>query len=104
MTKEAKLTESSGNVFRDLGLENADELFIKAELISCIREALEQKGLSQTQAARLLKLPQPKLSQLLNGKMDSITIDRLLRYLMRLNFNIQITLEETSATPSIRVA
>ena len=52
----------TGNVYADLGYGDADEMLIKAQLVSKISEIIKSKGLTQTQAAELLGMPQPKLS------------------------------------------
>ena len=82
--------ESSGNVFADLGLENAEELDVKARLAQVIRERIRARGLTQTDAARLLGTDQGKVSQVLNGKIAGFTYDRLLRFLNALECDIEI--------------
>lgn len=67
MSKEMKVTSSRGNVFADLGLANADELLIKAELVRQISNLIDDRKLTQTEAAKILGIDQPKVSALLNG-------------------------------------
>lgn len=93
---EIELTPSCGNVFEDLGLKDASKLRIKADLIILIRKAIKERGLTQAHAAKILNLKQPKLSELLNGKMQSVTVDRLLKYLLLLGFDIEINFSETT--------
>jgi predicted XRE-type DNA-binding protein len=72
---------SSGNVFADLGLSNADELLAKAELARTIRRLIEQRDLTQMEAARLLGTKQPKVSDLFRGRLDGFSMERLYRFL-----------------------
>jgi phage-related protein/predicted XRE-type DNA-binding protein len=87
---------SCGNVFADLGLENADEELAKAQLAFAIRRRIQTKGLNQTDAAVLLGTDQAKVSLLMNGKIGGFTYDRLLRFLNALDMNVRIIVEPTS--------
>ncbi len=72
MGKEIKIRSSSGNVFADLELANSEELLIKAELVRQIRELITMQKLTQTEAADLLGIDQPKVSALLCGKLSGV--------------------------------
>ena len=98
MNKE-KITfrESSGNVFADFGLEDADDLMAKAELALAIRNRIEQRGLTQTQAAELIGTTQACVSELYNAKVMKMTFDRLLGYLNALECDTYITITEHGA-------
>jgi predicted XRE-type DNA-binding protein len=72
---------SCGNVFADLGLENADEEPAKAQLAFAIRQRIRSKGLSQTDVASLLGTDQSKVSLRMNGRIGGFAYDRLLRFL-----------------------
>ena len=63
----------TGNVYADLGYGNADEMLIKAQLVTKIAEIIRGKGITQTQAAQLLGMSQPKLSNLLRGQFRGIS-------------------------------
>lgn len=93
---EEKITfrESSGNVFADFGLEDADDLMAKTELALAIRRHIEQRGLTQTQAARLLGTTQARVSELYNAKVMKMTFDRLLSFLSALDCDTYITVAE----------
>lgn len=82
--------ESSGNVFADLGLPDADEMLTKSKLVSKIVEIIEARGWTQMQAAQIVGLPQPKLSRMLNGQFRGISQAKMLECLARLGRNIQI--------------
>lgn len=57
MTKKIEFTESCGNVFADLGLENADEMLAKSTLAIMIRKIIKKRGLTQAQAAKIFGYP-----------------------------------------------
>lgn len=84
-------TPSSGNVFADLGLPDPEGLLAKAELVRQIDEIIHERGLSQTQAAAILGIDQPKVSALLNGRLSGFSMDRLVRFLLALDRDVQIT-------------
>ncbi len=90
MREEIKVQSSSGNVFADLGLANSDELLIKAELVRQISNAIDDRRLTQAEAARMLGIDQPKVSALLNGKLSGFSTDRLFRFLNALGSDVEI--------------
>ena len=85
---------SSGNVFADLNLPKADELLVKAELVAKIMQETERRRLTQSQAATLLGIDQPKISALKQGRLSGFSIERLLRFLLLLGRDIEITVKE----------
>lgn len=87
---------SSGNVFSDLGLPNAEELLAKAELAHKITVIIGERGLTQTQAARALAVDQPKISSLIRGRLRGFSIERLMRFLLLLGQDIKITVQPSS--------
>lgn len=93
-TKKVKIHVGTGNVFKDLGLKNPDELLAKAKLAARIVQILEERELNQTQAARLLGIDQPKVSQIYRGRLADFSIERLMRLLTRLHRDIRIVIEE----------
>jgi predicted XRE-type DNA-binding protein len=84
------VTEGSGNVFEDLGFDRPSEEQAKAHLVREIRTIIDSRKLTQTQAGKLIGLPQPDLSQLLRGRTRGYTVDRLLRLIMALDRDIEI--------------
>ena len=90
MSEKIRFEKSSGNVFKDLGLPDADELLLKAELGFEIFRIIEDRGLTQTQAAKILGTNQPDISGLRKGKFSHYSIERLLTFLNRLNRDIEI--------------
>ena len=87
------VTASSGNVFADIGLPDADEELTKAQLASHIRHVIKDRRLTQTAAAKLLRIDQPKVSALLNGRLANFSSDRLMRLLTALGQDIEITVK-----------
>jgi predicted XRE-type DNA-binding protein len=83
-------TASNGNVFADLGLPRADELQAKAALASQIASIVGHRHLTQAETARILGTGQPKVSELLTGRLDGFSIERLIRYLNALGRDVQI--------------
>lgn len=83
---------SSGNVFRDLELPDADELQVKADLVYEISRTIEERGLSQRQAAKILRVDQPKVSALVRGQLKGFSIERLYRFLNALGKDVEIVI------------
>ena len=83
--------ESSGNVFADFGIPNADEHLVKADLAGQIRRELQELRLTQVAAARLLGTSQARISDLYHGRIGQMTYDRLLGWLNALGSDVQIT-------------
>ncbi len=77
--------KSSGNVFADMGLEDADELMIRAQLGYAVRKILEEKKRKQREIAALLGIDQAEVSKLMGGKYHLFSEGRLLGFLNRLN-------------------
>jgi predicted XRE-type DNA-binding protein len=85
-------TESSGNVFSDLGFRDADDMLAKADLAIRIAGILRQRRLTQVQAAAILGVDQPKVSALIRGRLAGFSIERLLRFLLLLGADVSITI------------
>jgi predicted XRE-type DNA-binding protein len=100
MTPENELdyTVSSGNVFADFGLPNPEEALAKAELAHKIIVLIRKRGLTQVQAAKLLGVDQPKVSALLRGHLTGFSLERLMRFLLRLGQDIKITVQESQSS------
>lgn len=90
MSKQ-KIGRSSGNVFADLRIPNPDQYLAKAELAAKILKIVQQRGLTQAAAGKLLGISQPKISALLNGRLDGFSSDRLFRFLNTLGCDVRIT-------------
>ena len=94
MTQKTKprVTRSSGNVFRDLGFppEKAEHLLVRADLMIRIEKALGSRALKQAQAAELLGITQPRVSDLLRGRVELFSADTLIDLLARLGIKVRV--------------
>ena len=83
---------STGNVFADLGLDNADELLTRAQLGMQIFSILKERGYKQTEAAQLLGIAQSEVSALCCGKFNRFSQERLISFLNKLDWKVEIIL------------
>ncbi len=92
MTNDDKIEfeEGCGNVFADLEMADADELFARARLGYCVYQILAEQKLKQREIAALLGISQPDVSHLMNGHFSRFTTDKLLAFLKRLNRKVTI--------------
>jgi len=81
---------SSGNVFADLGLPNADKLKVKSDLVIEITRAIRRLGLTQEAAAQRMGLTQPKVSSIVRGDFANVSERKLMECLTRLGYDIEI--------------
>jgi predicted XRE-type DNA-binding protein len=95
MTKDkVKIKRSSGNVFTDLNLPEADVQLLKADLVTRIDAIIRQRRLTQLEAAKVLGLSQPDVSRLLRGNFREYSVDRLLRLLTALGRDVEIIIRK----------
>lgn len=89
-----KVTRSSGNVFRDLGFpeEEAEHLRVRADLLIQIQKALDARGLKQADAAKLLGVTQPRVSDLVRGRLDLFSVDSLIDMLAKLGVRVRLVI------------
>lgn len=97
MSKLPKFEKGSGNIFTDLGLENADELLLKAEIVSEIARLMKQKKLTQAKAAMLTGTAQPDLSNLLRGRFCGFSIERLMLMLTAFGRDVDVVVRPCPA-------
>ncbi len=90
MKAELTVHNSTGNVFQDMGMRDADERLAKAELARLVRREITARGPTQVEAANLLGIQQPDVSDLTRGKLERFSITRLERFLNALDFEIRI--------------
>jgi predicted XRE-type DNA-binding protein len=98
-TKKAEVTPSSGNVFAGLGLPEAEDRLLKAQLALKIQQLIEQKGMTQAEIAPLLSLDQPKVSNLMRGRLAGFSVERLFGILNRLGHNVEVRISEEEHEP-----
>ena len=91
---DTKITPSSGNVFRDLGFgeDEAEHLRIRSTLMIAVRTLIEDRGLTQGEAAKLLGVTQPRISNLVRGRIDLFSIDTLIDMLARAGVHVDVVL------------
>lgn len=87
-----KMERSSGNVFRDIGFgaEEAENLRLRSELMIHIRELIERRRLTQAAAAKLFGVTQPRVSDLVRGRIDLFSIDTLVRMLAKAGVHVRL--------------
>jgi predicted XRE-type DNA-binding protein len=85
-----EVTRSSGNVFTDLGLPDAEKLRIKTGLVIEIRKAMRAQGLTQQAAAKRMGITQPKVSDMMRGDFSNLSERKLMDCLNRLGYDIEI--------------
>jgi len=93
--KKVKLTRSSGNVFRDLGFsgDEAEYLKVRADLTVNLQKVITARRLKQAKAAELLGATQPRVSDLMRGRIDLFGIDTLIDMLARLGVRTRLVLQ-----------
>lgn len=90
--KATRVQKSSGNVFADIGIRNPQEMLAKAKLAHRICQVVAARGLTQTKAAEIMGLDQPKISALMRGKLKGFSAERLFRCLNDLGQEVEITI------------
>ena len=94
MRKKLDYFVGSGNVYADLGFPHAEEMLAKAGLALKINNVIERRRLTQAQAASVLGVDQPKVSALRRGHLSGFSIERLVRFLIRLGQDVEIVVKE----------
>ena len=87
-----RVTPSTGNVFRDLGFskEESEHLLVRADLLIQVQKAITSKKLKQGEAAKVLRVTQPRISDLLRGRIDLFSTDALIDMLARLGVSVRL--------------
>jgi predicted XRE-type DNA-binding protein len=94
------MVRSNGNVFRDLGFtaEAAEHLAIRADLMIQIEKVIKSRGLKQAEAAELMRVTQPRVSDLLRGRIDLFSTDTLIDMLARLGVRVRLVTRSARAS------
>ena len=98
MNDHIDVEASSGNFYADIGLPNAEEMLVKAQLAQKIGEIMKSRRLTQVAAAELFGMSQPKLSGLLRGQFRGISEAKMLDCLSRLGRDVQIVVAKSKQT------
>jgi predicted XRE-type DNA-binding protein len=93
--RTARVTESSGNVFADLGLPNPEQELLKAQLTLQIYAILKDSGMTQVEIAKILGVQQPQVSLLMRNRAGNFSIGRLMEFLTALRRDVEITVRPT---------
>ncbi len=94
---DVEVHQSSGNVFADLGLADAEKLKIKTGLVIEIRKAMQRLGLRQQEAAKRMGITQPKVSDMMRGDFTNLSERKLMDCLTRLGYDIEIKVRPAKA-------
>ena len=92
--KKEKITPSSGNVFADIGLPDAEEMPIKAQLVVNLQRLMKLHGLTQKEVAERANTDQPAISKVLHGRLDQVSVEKLLKWHSALNQEVDITIRD----------
>ena len=90
--KQIEFEDSSGNVFADLGLDDADELVARSQIGFHVYQLIKAKNLKQKEIGQLLGIAQPDVSHLMNGHFSRFTADKLMDFVRRLDHKMLITI------------
>lgn len=96
----SNIEHGSTNVYADLGLSNAEEMLVKAQLATKIGDIIKRRKLTQVQAAELLGITQPKLSGLLRGQFRGVSEVKMLECLTRLGRDVEIVVKSAPRSRS----
>ena len=91
-----KIEKGSMNIYADIGVADAEEMLVKAQLAAKIAEIIKLRKLTQMQAAALLGMPQPKLSNMLRGRFRGISEAKMLECITLLGRDVQIVVKPAS--------
>ena len=94
-----RVTPSTGNVFRDLGFskEESEHLLVRADLLIQLQKAITSRKLKQAEVARVLRVTQPRVSDLLRGRIDLFSTDSLIDMLARLGVGVRLVVKPARA-------
>ena len=99
MKKESiKLEESSGNVFADLAIDMPEEMLAKARIAQLIVQIVTKSHMTQKEAAEVLGLTQPKVSLIMNGRLEGFSLERLIMTMTALDRDVEIRIRKKPRT------
>ena len=98
MTEKLKMTRGSGNVYRDLGFppEEAQNLLLRSDLMTRIERYVKTSGLKQKDAAARLGVTQPRLNDLLKGKIEKFSLDALVNMLGHAGVRVELSVKKAA--------
>ncbi|MGH6877423.1 MAG: helix-turn-helix domain-containing protein [Rhizomicrobium sp.] len=92
--RQVAIRRGTGNVFADLNIPDAENHLLKAQLVVRLSDILSERNLTQTEAARILGLSQPDVSRLLRGQFRDVSVERLMRMLVKLGCAVDIVVKQ----------
>jgi predicted XRE-type DNA-binding protein len=95
MSDNERFIASSGNIFADLGFDDPEAELARVDLAIQIRNAIKERGITQTEAGRILGIDQPKVSLLMRGRTSGFSLERLMTFLNRLGREVEIKVYPT---------
>ena len=101
--KRGTIERGTGNVFADLGLRDAGKRQTKTRLALALNRIVKQQGLKQIDAARLVGVPQPKVSALANYRLDGFSVEKLMEFIVALGRDVEIIVRPARAHVAARV-
>ena len=107
MPKKVSHDIGSANIFADIGLPDADQHLIKAQLVLKIDGLMKRHGLKQAEAAKLFGVKQPDISKMLRGDFRQFSVERLMRFLVALGQDVEIVVRphrKSRVSAQLRVA
>ena len=98
-----KVTRSTGNVFRDLGFppDEAEHLRVRSDLLVQLQKAIKSQGLKQAEAAKILDVTQPRVSDLMRGRLDLFSVDSLIDMLARVGVRVRVVFTTTKRSARV---
>jgi predicted XRE-type DNA-binding protein len=96
MRKRIRVEEGSGNVFADIGVPNPEEALAKAEIARQVNRILSERGLNQVQAGALLRIAQPRVSDLARGRLGKFSLEKLLQFARLTGIDVEIRMRPSS--------
>ncbi len=100
---DTRVEIGSGSVYEQLGFKKHEEMVTKANLVMEISKAIKKKKLTQTNAAKILGISQPKLSELLRGRFRGYSVERLIHFLNELGKDVDIVIKSKPNSRRARV-
>ena len=97
MNAPLKITKGSGNLFRDLGFPEgeAQNLLLRTDLMIKIEQLIQKSGLIQSEAAKVLGITQPRINDLLKGRIEKFSLDALVNMVARAGMEVKMTIRKT---------
>jgi len=96
--KDKRIIKSSGNVFADLGFEQAEaeNLLVRSKLMAAIKTYIESEDITQAEAAERFHVAQPRISEIYQGKIDLFSVDKLINMLARVGQHVEVTIHKAA--------